>query len=145
MFKRFIDELVDNKSIKLVMSQEAKEQFANHSKVTLVHSLVFYRLYVLYAKGVDTDVDLESRSTFFRLVGTYLYYDKFPCTHGEEYYYYIKFNENSAFYQEHQHLIEQLILFNDPSTLQDYVGTRDLKGYNKYLKSTLQKETSLYD
>lgn len=140
MYKRFIDELVDKQSIKLVMSQEAKEIFANQPKVALVHSLVFYRLYVLYAKGVDVGADLVTRSTFFRLVGAYLYYDKFPCQHGEEYYYYIQFNEDAPFYQEHRSLIEQLILSNDPSTLHDYIGTRDLMGYNKYLKDKLLKE-----
>lgn len=140
MFKQFMTELITKDSIKLQLTKEAKDDFAEEPNVCFVHSLVLYRIYALYARAQEPDIQLEGRAIFFRLVGAYLYYDKFACGHGEEYYYYLKFNKESEFYKTHQELIEQLILSNDPSSLKDYIGSRYLGGYNQHLKNKYKGE-----
>lgn len=135
MFKQFMDDLIDSKSIKVVLSLEAKDDFAKEDKVMFVHSPVLYRLYTLY---VGDEGKKETRPTFYRKVGMYLYYEYFHCSHGTEYYYYIKFNEESAFYKEHEQLIKRLVLANDPVRLKNYTGFKPLNIYNSYLKEELK-------
>lgn len=135
MFTKFLSDLVDRESFRRNLSEEAKNEFAEKEDVYFVHSPVMYRLYTMYASTEK----IKERRRFFRLMGAYLYYDKFPCRHGDEFYYYVKFNKDSAFYQEHKALIDILILSADPENLEDYIGNRDLTIYNQILKS--KKET----
>lgn len=134
MFKQFIDDLIDSSSIKVIMTAEAKDNFAEEEGVLFVHSPILFRLYTLYAEGAVK----EDRPAFYRKAGAYLYYEHFYCTHGEEYYYFIKFNKDSLFYQEHEDLIKQLVIANDPTTLLTYIGTKPLDIYNKSLKEELK-------
>jgi hypothetical protein len=131
MFKQFMTDLISTDSFKKVLSEQAMADFAKRPGVFLVHSPILYRLYTLYTEGTE---DIEERPVFYRKAGAYLYYERFTCNHGEEFYYYVRFNTESLFYQEHRHLIEILILGSDPSTITDYIGTRDLTVYNKTLK-----------
>ena len=110
---------------------KAMREFASKPGVLLVHSPILFRMYTLYS---EIHGELEDRPTFYRKVGAYLYYERFTCAHGDEFYYYIKFNNTSQFYLEHKDLLEMLILAGDPSTLTDYNGRRQLTGYNKPLK-----------
>lgn len=135
MFTTFLVNLVDKDSFKKSLSsEEMKNTFAQSEGVYVIQSPIMYKLYTMYSDSNK----ITERSKFFKLMGAYCYYDKFPCKHGEEFYYYIKFNENSAFYQEHKMLIDLLTLEADPSTLKDYIGTRDLTIYNKFLKEKKQ-------
>lgn len=131
MFKKFMADLINEESFKVVLTEHAMIEFAQEQDVILLHSPILYRLYTLYVGGRDK---IESRPVFYRKVGTYLYYEKLTCKHGEEFYYYIKFNKDSQFYQEHRILIEVLALANDPMMLTDYIGTKDIQSYNTELK-----------
>lgn len=131
MFSQFMADLIKPESFKTTLSEQAMFEFSQEPGVLLVHSPVLYRLYSLFS---EKQTEIEERPTFYRKVGAYLYYERFSCKHGDEFYYYIKFNEASEFYKEHQYLLELLILSSDPMTLTDYVGTKNLTGYNKPLK-----------
>jgi hypothetical protein len=131
MFSQFITEVIKPESFKTTLTEYAMRQFASEEGVLLVHSPVLYRLYTLFAENHD---EIEDRPTFYRKAGAYLYYERFNCKHGDEFYYYIKFNEDSLFYIEHKYLLEMLILAADPSVLTDYSGKKNLTGYNKPLK-----------
>ena len=131
MFQQFMTDLIHKDSFKRILSEDAMNNFAKEEGVLFVHSPILYRLYTLFAGDVP---HVEDRPMFYRKAGMYLYYERFTCNHGEEFYYYIKFNKDSKFYQEHKFLIETLIVANDPSTLTDYIGTKDLHGFNKALK-----------
>ena len=131
MFQQFMTDLVHKDSFKRILSEDAMNNFAKEEGVLFVHSPILYRLYALYAADQPP---IEERPVFYRKAGMYLYYERFTCNHGEEFYYYIRFNEESKFYQEHKFLIESLIVASDPSTLTDYIGTKDLHGFNKSLK-----------
>lgn len=126
-----MSDVIGSDSYKTVLSVQAMNNFAKQEGVVLVHSPLLYRLYNLYIEG---KAETEDRPTFFRKVGQYLYYERFTCEHGDEYYYYIKFNEDSDFYKEHKELIKLQILASDPSLLSDYNGKRVIKNYNNFLK-----------
>lgn len=135
MYNNFINELIDTSVFKptVVIRRDQPYMFKRLKEdedILAVHSNVLYQLYALYADGAQ----IETRPTFFRMVGLILQYEKLHCKHGDEYYYLLKFNESSAFYQKHKELIERMILESDPSTLYDYYGTNDINSYNKVLK-----------
>lgn len=130
MFTQFMSDFVDKDTLKVVSSVEAKQQVINQSGVVFIHSPLLYKLYAMYADGKP----IESRPTFYRKVGAYVFYDYFNCDHGSEYYYYIKINENSNFYREHKEFIERSILAADPSTLKNYNGHQRVDVFNKELK-----------
>jgi len=131
MFKKFMSDVIGPSSFKKILTEQAMRDFSKQPDVLLVHSPVLFRIYALYAQ---TDETYEDRPTFFRKVGKYLYYERFNYAHGDEFYYYIKFNTESAFYQEHKDFIKLLILSSEPSMFNDYVGDRSLTQYNKSLK-----------
>lgn len=131
MFKEFMTDLIGVASFKRVLTEQAMNDFAKEEGVLLVHSPVLYRLYALYTADQPP---IEDRPLFYRKAGMYLYYERFTCNHGEEFYYYVKFNKDSKFYKEHEMLIKTLVKASSPDTLEDYIGTRDLKSYNQSLK-----------
>lgn len=131
MFRQFMADLIGTASFKKVLSEQAMADFAKEEGVILIHSPILYRLYALY---VGEDVSIEDRPSFYRKAGAYLYYERFTCNHGDEFYYYVKFNQSSKFYQEHRDLINLLVESNGPETLADYIGTRDLESYRTTLK-----------
>lgn len=131
MFDQFINHLVEKASIKTKLGEQYMLAFAQGPDVYFVKSDLMYRLYTMY---MGDDKKVTSRKRFYQLCGYYLYYERFVCRHGDEYYYYVKFNTESDFYKSHAWLIKKLILANDPSSLTDYIGTKDLTIYNKNLK-----------
>lgn len=131
MFSKFIHDVVDNDVLKTHLSEQYMLEVSQKEGVWFVKSPVMYRLYTLYTGDGDK---INSRSAFYRKCGTYLYYERLTCAHGDEYYYYVKFNTESDFYKEHHKFIKELILAEDPTTLDDYIGLKDLNAYNKELK-----------
>lgn len=78
-------------------------------------------LYQIYKHNVyEMDGRLTVRD-FYRVAGQYLYYDKYVCDHGTEFYYYVVFNADNEMYQLTQGLIRKRIAANNPSTLKDLV------------------------
>lgn len=86
-------------------------------------------LYQIYKHNVFvTDGRLPLRD-FYQVCGQYLYYDKYVCTHGTEFYYYVIFNEEDSIYQATSDLVLKRIEANAPHTLDDleYIIGRDGK------------------
>lgn len=78
-------------------------------------------LYQIYKHNVfDTDGRLMIKD-FFQIAGQYLYYDKYICRHGTEFYYYVIFNENNPTYLLTKELLSKRIYANRPGTLKDLV------------------------
>lgn len=134
MFREFMSSVILKDSFKTLLTEQAMYEVAQHPDTLIVHSPVLYRLYTLFVAGRE---HVEERPMFFRKVGTYLYYERFNCKHGNEFYYYVRFDKASTFYKEHKDLIELLVLSNDPSTLTDYEGSKDTSIYNRTLKEKL--------
>jgi hypothetical protein len=78
-------------------------------------------LYQIYKHNVfENSGRLEMRD-FFQVAGQYLYYDKFVCKHGTEFYYYVVFNERNPMYQLTKSLIQKRVYANRPEALKDLI------------------------
>lgn len=83
----------------------------------LVKATTLYDFYRRYAYMCSvTPVPLR---TFYQIARTYLYYDKFICDHGTEFYYYVVFNEASTIYNLLKTTITRRVGVEDPSNLHD--------------------------
>ena len=87
------------------------------SDVKLIKATTFYQIYKHNVFG--SDGHRLPMKDFFRLCGQYLYYDKYVCTHGTEFYYLVVFNSDNEMYQLTADLIDQRIEANGPQTLTD--------------------------
>jgi len=77
-------------------------------------------LYNIYKHNVFTNVDRRlTMKQFFHICGQYLYYDKYVCRHGTEFYYYVKFNDANELYQIAEPILLKQIDANAPDTLDD--------------------------
>lgn len=133
MFDKFMKDLVDPSSFKVKLSERSMIELSQQPNVLLIRSDVMYRIYLLYAETQGYD-KISKRTDFYRKCGLWLYYEKFICRHGDEYYYYVKLNDKHPFYQEHSLIINGQILATDPKHINDYIGTKNLLNYNKSLK-----------
>lgn len=88
--------------------------------VKLIKATTFYQIYKHNVFGADGHrLDMKD---FFRLCAQYLYYDKYICEHGTEFYYLVVFNPDDEMYQLTAELIDQRIEANSPSTLTDLIS-----------------------
>jgi hypothetical protein len=88
------------------------------SKAVLVKATTLYQIYK--HNVFETNGRLPMRD-FFQIAGQYLYYDKYVCQHGTEFYYYVVFNEHNAMYQLTKSLIQKRVYANRPETLKDLI------------------------
>lgn len=76
-------------------------------------------LYQIYQHNVfEVDGRLSMRD-FYRIAAQYLYYDKYICTHGTEFYYYVVFNTENLTFQLTEELTLRRVEANAPDTLDD--------------------------
>jgi hypothetical protein len=79
-------------------------------------------LYQIYKHNVFGDVDDRlSMKDFFRVASQYFYYDKYVCTHGTEFYYYVIFNEEDRMYILTKDIVEKRVQANRPELLSDLI------------------------
>ena len=77
-------------------------------------------LYQIYKHNVyPSSDDRLTMKQFFHVCGQYLYYDKYVCDHGTEFYYYVKFNDENEMYKLTEPVIQKRITANAPDTLKD--------------------------
>jgi len=87
--------------------------------VKLIKATTFYQIYKHNVFGGDGHrLDMKG---FFHLCAQYLYYDKYICEHGTEFYYLVVFNPDNEMYQLTADLINQRIEANGPHTLTDLI------------------------
>lgn len=77
-------------------------------------------LYQIYKHNVYTTDGRLTLKDFFRVAGQYLYYDKYVCDHGTEFYYLVIWNEEHPIYRATAELIVKRVEANAPSTLLDF-------------------------
>lgn len=78
-------------------------------------------LYQIYKHNVFESSGRLPMREFFQIAGQYLYYDKYVCKHGTEFYYYVIFNEKNAMYQLTKSLLQKRIHANRPEALKDLI------------------------
>lgn len=88
---------VSNNCLKCTPNSKDYERIKSNSFA--ISSTDLYCLYLLSCEGADV-FDFK---TFYTYTKANLYYDKFICTHGTEFYYYVMFKED--FFNAHKNLI----------------------------------------
>jgi hypothetical protein len=112
----FFQSFISPRSHKILHNAEELDGF--RSKAVLVKATTLYQIYK--HNVFETSGRLGMRE-FFQIAGQYLYYDKYLCEHGTEFYYYVVFNEHNAMYQLTKSLIQKRVYANRPETLKDLI------------------------
>lgn len=113
----FITNFVDPVCHKEIHSLDEFQDIKKNPATKQIKATTFYQIYSHNVFGEDED--RLSMRDFFRLCSQYLYYDKYVCTHGTEFYYHIIFSEENTMYQLTKSLIDKRIEANNPETLFD--------------------------
>lgn len=111
---QFLGDFIDPWCWKQTQDKEEYKERVAAPNCVCVRAPFLYDLY----KAITGDNDMD-RGEFYQTMKLYFYYDKYECTHGTEYYYYIMFNENNETYQIIQPLLTLFINSFAPVTLTD--------------------------
>lgn len=101
---------------KIVHSVEEYDKIRKYDNVQMVKATTLYQIYKHNVFGRDERLSMRE---FFRVSGQYLYYDKYVCVHGTEFYYYVVFDEDDKIYEATKEIVDKRIEANSPSTLDD--------------------------
>lgn len=112
----FLQEFVSPSCHKLEHGLTELNEIKSTPGVVMVKATTFYQI---YKHNVFESNGRLSMQEFYQVCGQYFYYDKYVCTHGTEFYYYIVFNELNQMYKITKDIIIQRINANNPLTLQD--------------------------
>lgn len=85
--------------------------------VMRIKATTFYQIYKHNVFGADGE--RLSMRAFFHVCGQYVYYDKYICEHGTEFYYYIVFNEAHQIYTLTKSVLLRRVEASAPHTLKD--------------------------
>jgi hypothetical protein len=111
----FLNQFVNIVCHKIHHNLDEFDSIATRKDVLLIKATTFY---YIYKHNVFGDERLSMRE-FFRVCGQYLYYDKYVCTHGTEYFYYVVFNKDHPMYQLTADIITKRVEADGPELLTD--------------------------
>lgn len=106
------------------VSHKVEHSYAELEKIKRVPGILVKAttLYQIYKNNVsDADGSRLTMQEFFRVCGQYLYYDKYVCTHGTEFYYYVVFNRDNKIYRSIENITKKRIYCNSPEQLRDLI------------------------
>jgi hypothetical protein len=112
----FFQEFISEQSHKVLHRHEELDTMRDKAKLVKATTL-----YQIYKHNVFENQGRLSLRDFYQIAGQYLYYDKYVCEHGTEFYYYVIFNENHPVYKLTEELLLKRIYVNRPETLKDLV------------------------
>lgn len=112
----FFNDFISQVSHKINHDHIEHQLLTGRADVVLVKATTLYQIYKHNVFDIDGRLPLKE---FYRVCGQYLYYDKYVCRHGTEFYYYIVFNENNNIFKATKDLVLRRIELNSPSTLDD--------------------------
>lgn len=115
--QEFFQDFVSPSSHKILHNSTEFQTVKEHPNVVMVKATTFYQIYKHNVFGRDGR--RLTMQEFFRVCGQYLYYDKYICDHGTEFYYYVIFNDKNEMYQLTKEVIGKRIWANRPHTLRD--------------------------
>ena len=95
------------------------ESIRMRADAKLIKATTFYQIYKHNVFGSDGH-RLQMKE-FFRICSQYLYYDKYICTHGTEFFYHVVFNQGNEMYALTADLIDKRIEADAPGMLTDLV------------------------
>lgn len=111
----FFTEFMSSLSYKVLHNFEEYHTLKNNHVVVMVKATTFYQIY----KHTVFDDERLTMKEFFRVCGQYFYYDKYVCTHGTEYYYYVAFNGANKMFESTEGIVMTRVKANSPATLRD--------------------------
>lgn len=114
----FFNEFINIVSHKVEHSVDEYRVLKGKPGVMMVKATTLYQIYKHNVFGTDERLTMRE---FFRVCGQYLYYDKYICDHGTEFYYYVVFNEDNKMYISTKDIVEKRVWSNRPEALQDLI------------------------
>jgi hypothetical protein len=114
MITEFFDNFISHAVHK---TSPSREEYGTVQNSILVKATTLYDFYKRYAHVCgETPVPIR---TFYQVARTYLYYDKYVCDHGTEFYYYVVFSDTNHVYNMLKTSITKRVAVEHPSRLQD--------------------------
>ena len=114
--QEFLQNFINPVSHKVEHNTIEFDKIKKLTEVTMIKATTFYQI---YKHNVYSKEDRLPMKEFFHVCGQYFYYDKYICTHGTEFYYYVAFNSTNLIYQVTQAIINKRVWANRPDTLKD--------------------------
>lgn len=112
----FFNNLIDSRSHKVLHNLAEYDDVKALPGVKLVKATTLYQI---YKHSIFESEGRLSMGEFYKLCGQYLYYDKYVCDHGTEFYYYILFSSSNTYYKDAASVINKRVYANRPETLDD--------------------------
>jgi len=115
--KDFLQDFISPMSHKVQHDITEFDRMKKLSEIIMIKATTFYQIYK--HNVYPTEEKRLTMKEFFHVCGQYFYYDKYVCTHGTEFYYYVAFNKNNKMYQATAPIINKRVWANRPETLKD--------------------------
>lgn len=112
----FFNHYLDKSTHKLLQNLEEYNRVKDTPGVLMIKATTFYQI---YKHLVFTNEGRLGLQDFYKMSALYLYYDKYVCDHGTEFFYYIKLNVNHPLYTIMHRLVQEKIKRNGPEHLDD--------------------------
>lgn len=114
---QFLQDFINPVSHKVEHSPTEFERIKKLTDVRMIKATTFYQIYK--HNVYPTSGKRLGMKDFFHACGQYFYYDKYVCTHGTEFYYYVAFNDENIMYKATAPIINKRIWANRPASLKD--------------------------
>jgi len=115
--QEFLQDFINPVSHKVEHNPTEFNRIKKLTDVTMIKATTFYQIYK--HNVYPTSGDRLTMKEFYNACGQYFYYDKYVCTHGTEFYYYVAFNSDNRMYQVTEAIINKRVWANRPDTLKD--------------------------
>lgn len=113
----FFNHFLSSSAHKTAPAVEEYKKVQDLHDVVQVKITTLYDLYKRYANLHNvTPVPIKA---FYQLARIYMYYDKYVCDHGTEFYYYVVFNQDNHIYRAMAAAVSKRIAVEHPDTIGD--------------------------
>lgn len=114
---KFLNGFISPLCHKVTHDIEEFNEVRQYDDVVKVKATTLYQIYKHNVFGQDGA--RLSMQEFYRVCGQYFYYDKYVCTHGTEFYYYIVFNADNEIFKVTKDIVFKRVYANRPEKLKD--------------------------
>ena len=115
--QEFLLEFVNPISHKVEHNITEFEKIKKLKGIKMIKATTFYQIYK--HNVYPTSGERLSMKDFYHVCGQYFYYDKYVCTHGTEFYYYVSFNAENKIFKITESIVNRRVWANRPETLKD--------------------------
>lgn len=123
--QEFFTAFLDHRCHKVAHSHREYDKVQGLDGIQLVKATTLFRIYKHNVYPTDGRLSMKQ---FFLVAGQYLYYDKYICEHGTEFYYYVRFNSDNPMYAATAPVVQKRIERNSPEYLKDLIKVQKAMG-----------------